>query len=56
MRLAQGVDSAEQRIYACDQMREAQVLRQEIIGAEPQARNRIQLGVACRQKDDGQLG
>ncbi len=56
VRLAQGIDAAEQRVHARAQVRQAQVLRQEVVGAEAQARHRVELAVARGEENDGQLG
>ncbi len=53
---AQRVDAAEQRVHARDEMRQRQILGEEIVGAEPQARHRVELAVARGQENDGQLG
>ena len=53
---AQRVDAAEQRIHARDQVRQRQVLGEEIVGAEPQARHRVELAVARGEENDRQLG
>ena len=55
MGLAQCIDSAEQRVHARDEVREAQVFRQKIVRAQPQSRHGIELAVARGEKNDGQL-
>jgi len=55
-RTPQCVDAAEQGIHAGDEVREAQVLCQKIIGAEPQSRDGVELAVAGGEENDGQLG
>ena len=52
---AQRVDAAEQRVHARDQVRERQILGEEVVGAEAQAGDRIELAVARRQENDRQL-
>ena len=42
-------------VDARDQMREAQILRQVVVGAETQAGDRVELAVARGQEDDRQL-
>ena len=56
VRAAQRIDAAEQRIHARAQVREAQVLGEEVVRAQPQARHRVELAVARGEKDDRQLG
>ena len=51
----QGIDAPEQRRDARRQMRQADILGEEVIGAEPQSRDCIEFAVPGGQKDDGQL-
>src|SRR5688572_12213724 len=52
---AQGLDAAEQRRHACEQVLDAGAFREVIIGAEAQPRHGIELALASRQEDDRQL-
>ncbi len=52
----QRLDAAEQGVHARQQVREAEVLGEEVVGAEAQARHGVELGVARGQEDDRQLG
>src|SRR5215470_9012982 len=53
---AQRVDTAEECVHARRQVREAQVLGEEIVCSEPQTRYGIELTIACGEKYDRQLG
>ena len=49
-------NAPKQRRHPRRQVRQADILGEEVVGAEPQARDGIQLAVAGREKNDGQLG
>ncbi len=56
VRTAQGVDAPKQRRHPRRQMRQADILGEEVIRPQAQTRNGIQLAVARREEDDGQFG
>src|SRR6266850_6725646 len=54
--LAQRVDPAEQRRDAREQMRQAHVLGEVVVGAQAQARDRVEVRVARGEEQDRQRG
>ena len=56
LRLLHRVQAPKQRGDACHQVRQADVLGQVIVGAEPQAGHGVELTVAGGQENDRQLG